>query len=217
MLCLRRRSLLSDPGTVVTEITLNHEFLMSSYNTASERALATIAVDMHGGTDLDVLVGGLGLGYTTRAVLDSPRVAKVTVVEFLPQVIEWMSAGLVPLSESLMGEERLTVRRGDVYAELAAPPRHRHDLVIIDVDHAPDENLHDQNTTFYTAAGLRGAAAHLAEEGVLAVWSYAESSPFADALRTVFTEVRVEPITIWNKLVNEEHTDWLFFARRPRD
>ena len=64
MLCLRRRELLSQPGTVVTEVTINHEFLMSSLNTDSEVALARRAIEWHGKDDLDVLVGGLGLGYT---------------------------------------------------------------------------------------------------------------------------------------------------------
>jgi hypothetical protein len=48
----------------------------------------------------------------------------------------------------------------------------------------------------------------------LAVWSYAEHSPFATALRTVFGDVRVEPVTVVNDLVDETQTDWLFFARR---
>ena len=61
-LILRRRTLLSKPGTVVTEISLDHEFLMSSHNTASERALSTVALEMHAGRELRVLVGGLGLG-----------------------------------------------------------------------------------------------------------------------------------------------------------
>ncbi|MEE9608776.1 MAG: spermidine synthase, partial [Myxococcota bacterium] len=64
MLVLRRRALLSKPGTVVTEITLDHEFLMSSYITVSERALSRIALETHKGGQLQVLVGGLGLGYT---------------------------------------------------------------------------------------------------------------------------------------------------------
>ena len=49
--------------------------------------------------------------------------------------------------------------------------------------------------------------------GVLAVWSYAESSPFADALEEVFDEVRIEPISHDNRLIDERQTDWLFFAR----
>ncbi len=54
-LCLRRRELLSDPGTVVTEVTLNHQFLMSSLHNDSERALARVALEMHTGRDLPAL------------------------------------------------------------------------------------------------------------------------------------------------------------------
>ncbi|HEY7770812.1 hypothetical protein [Longimicrobium sp.] len=212
-LCLRRRELLSRPGTVVTEVTLNHAFLMSSYNTASERALASVALQMHPGTDLRVLVGGLGLGYTANAALASPRVARVEVVEFLPQVIDWMEQGLFPLAAALTADPRFSTGAGDVYARLAAEPSDVWDLVLIDVDHAPDDQLSRTNDVFYRAEGLERASRHLAPGGILGVWSYAESSPFADALRTVFHEVRIEPVTFFNELIDEEVTDWLFFAR----
>ena len=75
-LCLRRRELLSQPGTIVTEVTLNHEFLMSSLYTDSERALANLALELHVGENLRVLVGGLGLGYTAREALLSDRVGR---------------------------------------------------------------------------------------------------------------------------------------------
>lgn len=212
-LCLRRRELLSAPGTVVTEVTLNHAFLMSSYNTASERALARVALEIHGGTGLRVLVGGLGLGYTAHAALASARVVKVEVVEFLPQVVEWLEGDLVPLSAELKGDARFTTVLGDVYTRLAAEPGERFDLILIDVDHAPDDQLSRTNDFFYTEEGLERARRHLADGGVLGVWSYAESSPFAQALRNVFPEVRIEPVTFFNRMINEETTDWLFFAR----
>jgi len=212
VLCLRRRELLSAPGTVVTEVTLDHEFLMSSYTTASERALATRALEMHSGRGLEVLVGGLGLGYTAREVLTSDRVGHVEVVGFLPQVIDWLDRGLVPLADELRGDPRFTVVCGDVYERLAAPAERQFDLVLIDVDHSPEERLAAAGS-FYTEEGLRSAKGHLAPGGVLAVWSYAESSSFADALRSVFGEVRVEPVTVANRLIGAEHTDWLFFAR----
>ena len=75
-LCLRRRELLSEPGTVVTEVTLNHEFLMSSYNTDSERAISNRSADIHGGCNLKALVGGFGLGYTARELLKDERIPK---------------------------------------------------------------------------------------------------------------------------------------------
>ncbi len=212
VLCLRRRELLCEPGTMVTEVTLNHEFLMSSYLTASERALSEIALQRHPGADLRVLVGGLGLGYTARAALESDRVAACEVVEYLPQVIGWLEQGLVPLSEELNADERLRVTQGDIYQRLAGPPQQTYDLILIDVDHSPDENLGTANSNFYTTAGLKLARHHLAEGGMLGVWSYAESSPFADAMRNVFPDVRIEPVTVFNELIREQQTDWLFFG-----
>lgn len=215
-LILRRRTLLSRPDTVVTEITLDHEFLMSSHITFSERALSRVALEMHTGEQLQVLVGGLGLGYTAREALDS-RVARVEVVEFVPAVIGWMKDGLVPLSSELTADRRVEIVEGDVFERLALPPEPedpRFDLILIDVDHSPAEHLDDAgNDGFYTPQGLRAARRHLAPGGVLGVWSYAESSPFVDGLREVFGEVRVEPVRYVNDLIEEDTTDWLFFAR----
>jgi spermidine synthase len=212
LLCLRRRELLSQPGTIVTEVTLNHEFLMSSLYTDSERALGRIAVQMHAGDGLQVLIGGLGLGYTARETLLSDRVARVEVVELLPQVMDWLAQGLVPLSSELCDEPRLVVVQDDVYRRLAGSPGQVYDVILIDVDHSPDERLGDESMSFYTTQGLRNARRHLADKGVLAVWSYAESSPFSNALRNVFAHVRVEPVNYDNQLIHEQRTDWLFFA-----
>ncbi|MCH9652329.1 MAG: spermidine synthase [Planctomycetes bacterium] len=213
ILCLRRRELLCEPGTIVTEVTLDHEFLMSSYLTASEKALSEIALKMHSASHLRVLVGGLGLGYTACTALESDRVSQCEVVEFLPQVINWLEQGLVPLSDKLNADNRLKVNQSDIYQQLASPPEQKHDLILIDVDHSPDENLDKANGKFYTADGLQRAKLHLEEDGILGVWSYAESSPFVDALHEVFREVRIEPVTIFNNLINVQQTDWLFFAR----
>lgn len=212
-LCLRRRELLSQPGTIVTEVTLNHEFLMSSLYTDSERELARLAIEMSLGDDLKVMVGGLGLGYTASRALQSNRIAQVEVVELLPQVIKWLEDGLVPLSQELNNESRLVVQQGDVYGRLVGPPACQFDLILIDVDHSPDERLGEENASFYSIPGLRAAKEHLAPNGVLAVWSYAECSPFSDALRTVFENVRVEPVTYLNQMIDEQRTDWLFFSQ----
>ncbi len=216
LLCLRRRELLSEPGTVVTEITLDHEFLMSSYNTDSERALSDTAAELHKGANLRVLVGGLGLGYTAHQILACERVADVQVVEFLPQVIQWLRDGLLPLSPQLGSEPRFSVVQGDVYARLAQAPDQKYDLILIDVDHSPEDRLDGDanapNKRFYTQAGLTDAKQHLAKGGILGIWSYAESSPFADALRNCFEQVHIQPVTFENTLIDEETTDWLFFA-----
>ena len=217
VLCLRRRELLSRPGTLVTDVTLDHELLMSSYLTHSERVLARGALDLHPGRELRVLVGGLGLGYTAHEVLAAggDRVARVEVVEYLPPVIDWVERGLVPLADALRADPRLAIARGDVYARLLQPPDpsdRAFDLVLIDVDHSPEEPLDSPNARFYTEEGLACARRHLAPGGVLGVWSSTEHAPFAAALRAVFAHVRVEPVTVENDLIDDEQTDWLFFA-----
>lgn len=224
-LCLRRRRLLADPGIVVTEVTLDHEFLMSSRNTASERALSSSALAMHGGADLEVLIGGLGLGYTAAEALASDRVARAEVVEFLPQVIEWLERGLVPLAHALKSDARLVVTQGDVYDMLASrSPQRKYDLILIDVDHSPDERLAAGTGAFYSVGGLERASGHLKPAGVFGVWTYAENDAFAAALRSVFAEVAIEPVACAVEQRSRHdrdgesarYTDWLYLAKTAR-
>ena len=213
LVCLRQRAIRGEPGAIATEITLDHQFLMSSANTASERALADRALALHGGSDLSVLVGGLGLGYTAHAVLASPRVARLEVVEYLEPVIGWLREGQLPLAAELTRDPRLAVVRGDVYARLAADPAQHWDAILIDVDHSPEEPLGHESESFYRAASLARARRHLAPGGVFGVWSYAESPRFADELARVFTEVSIEPVHFENRVLGDQETNWLYFAR----
>ncbi len=213
MICLWRGGLPSDPKTLVTEITLDHAFLMSSLFSASERAFAAKALEMHPKSGMKVLVGGLGLGHTADAALENERVARVDVVELLPEVIGWLDRGLVPLGAKLKADRRFSVTQGDVYRRLASPPIETYDLILVDVDHSPERPLDPASNSFYTDAGLDLAKAHLEPNGILGVWSYAESPAFADTLRRVFREVRVESVTAQNPKLDEEETNWLFLAR----
>ncbi len=205
--------MLGEPRTEVTEVILNGEFLMSSLITVSERALAEKALEMHPGRNLDVWVGGLGLGFTAREILRSERVARVEVVEILPQVLGWLERGLLPCSADIKSDPRCRVSEGDIFARILESPERRYDLILIDVDHSPEEVLGASSCSFYLEDGLRKAKEHLAPAGVLGVWSYAGNAPFEEALRKIFPEVRIEPINYLNDVVYEHVTDWLFLAR----
>jgi spermidine synthase len=213
LLALRRRPLPSDPDTLVTEITLDHRFLMSSHTVASERQLAELALELHGGTDLDVLVGGLGLGHTAHAALATGRAARVEVVELLPTVVRWLDQGLTPLGPELRADPRLSVVLDDVYARLAAAPTRRYDAILVDVDHSPDDPLGTWPNMFYAAPSLRRTREHLAPGGVLAVWSGSPSVEFVEALGRVFAEVTPVPVAFRNAIDELEETNWVFLAR----
>ena len=90
---LRRRRELS-LGVDVFEIMLGDEHLMSSLFTASEIALAELGLAALTGDKLDILVGGLGLGYTAKSVLEHDSVGSLLVVDMLEAVIDWHRAGL---------------------------------------------------------------------------------------------------------------------------
>jgi len=195
------------------ELSLDHEFLMSSATTASERALAERAIALHGGTALRALVGGLGLGATAHELLRSPRVASVRVIELLQPVLDWHARGVVPLARELRADARFVAERGDAYALLLGDPASHYDVILVDVDHSPEERLGPSSDSFYAAASLARAKRHLAPGCVLGVWSYAASPRFEAELRAVFSEVQVQRIAFANGLDAASETNWLYFAR----
>src|SRR5688500_17092290 len=93
-LILRRRRLASLEGREVFEIKLGESFLMSSLFTKVEIALAELGLAECETGELDVAVGGLGLGYTAVAALEHPAVRSVLVIEALSPVIGWHRGGL---------------------------------------------------------------------------------------------------------------------------
>ncbi len=153
-LMLRRRlepTLLVD----VFEVKLGDEFLMSSLFTAGEEALTQLGLAACRGDELDVVVGGLGLGYTARAALSDPRVRSLHVIDALAEVIEWHRRHLVPLGAELTDDPRCHLTHGDFFSLVAAgTPLHPagptcFDAILVDIDHSPRHLLHPDHASFY--------------------------------------------------------------------
>jgi len=211
---LRRRQVPTAEGSeTVTEVLVNGELLMSSKTTVSERALATRALAMHEGpTQLTVLVGGLGLGYTAEAALADPRVTRVEVVDLIPVLFDWLRDGHLPLSDALTSDARFATRQSNVYTDLLDGAG-AFDLILIDVDHAPKERLDESSAPFYTVEGQRRVAQRLKPGGVLGVWSAGDDDEFAAVLGEVYAHASTEHVT-WDDDFLGTLTDVLFFARR---
>jgi spermidine synthase len=177
VLSLRRRRHLGS-GLDIYEIKLGDAFLMSSLFTAAEIALARLGLAALARADLDVVVGGLGLGYTARAALENSSVRSLVVVDALAEVIEWHQQGLLPLGKQLTDDPRCRFVHGDFFAMSHAAdgfdpdsPGRRFDAVLVDIDHSPQNLLHPRHARLYQPEGLARLAGHLHPGGVFALWS----------------------------------------------
>jgi spermidine synthase len=205
----------------VYEVKLGDEFLMSSLFTVAEIELARLGLAEVPGADLDVVVGGLGLGHTARAVLKDPRVRSLVVVEALEEVIRWHERQLLPDAAALTSDSRTRLQTGDFFAMAdtdvgfnPVTPGRRFDAILVDIDHTPRHVLHPSHAAFYTPAGLRRLTRHLRPGGVFALWS---DDPPDDDFRTVLAEVfastEARVITFSNPLTGATSANTVYVAR----
>jgi spermidine synthase len=209
-LVLRRRTEVS-LGVEVYEVKLGDEFLMSSLFTGSEIALASRALTRLTAPSIDVVVAGLGLGYTARAVLEHSVVRSLLVVEALKDVIDWHLTGLVPLGAELTSDSRCRFVNADFFAMAdsddidSASPGRRFDAILVDIDHSPRHVLRPANATLYTRHGLKRLARHLQPGGVFGLWSNdPPDSAFQAELDAVFALAEAHIVKFPNPLLGRE-------------
>ncbi|HEY3559921.1 MAG TPA: hypothetical protein VGL05_20770 [Kribbella sp.] len=186
-LVLRRRD---DDGAL--ELRVNGVFVMDDRETSSEELLASVALEAVEHPDR-VLVGGLGLGYTVRALLGDDRLGQVIVAEIEPELVSWMRAGLVP---SVLDDPRVGVVVGDVRSVVAELPDASVDAILLDVDNGPDFLVYNENSAVYTSGFLTTCSRKLRSAGVLTVWSSSASPSLESAVKAVFGSCAVMPVPV---------------------
>ncbi|HEU0102527.1 MAG TPA: spermidine synthase [Mycobacteriales bacterium] len=201
----------------VYEVKLGDEFLMSSLFTVAEVELARLGLAAVHGAGLDVVVGGLGLGYTARAALTDPRVRSLHVVEALDAVIGWQRDEVLPYAAELTGDPRTCLVHGDFFALVAAPPAPglpaRWHAALVDIDHTPSHLLHPGSAGFYSPAGLRRLAARLHPGGVFALWSDAPPDDgFLAVLDEVFARSAAHVVPFDNPLTGGRSANTVYVA-----
>lgn len=216
-LILRRRTETLWQNKVVFEVKLGDDFLMSSLFTNGERELARLGLaELRG--ELDVVVGGLGLGYTAAAALENRRVRRLLVIDLFGEVIEWHRRKLVPLGEILAADQRCELRQGDFF-ELAKTGfdvrdrQRKFDAVLLDIDHSPEHFLDEKNRSFYAAEGLAAVRKQIKENGVFAVWSNEPpDAKFTEHLTSVFGAAAAHTVEFANPYTDSTAINSVYVA-----
>ena len=174
-------------------IRLGTNELMNSRLFSSEEALARLAHERLRTGRPQMLIGGLGMGFTLRAALAllGPE-ARVTVAELVPKVVAWARGPLAEIFAGSLEDPRVAIHQGDVGEAMR---RGKWDAILLDVDNGPEGLTVEANDALYSYAGLGIARAALKPGGVLAVWSSGPDRGFTARLRQsgfAVEEVRVK-------------------------
>jgi spermidine synthase len=203
---------LSRTGDLFT-IRVHDTELMSSGAHESEDALAKLAcAKLTGVPEPVVLIGGLGMGFTLAAALQSlgPK-ARVVVAELIPAVVEWNRGPLSHLAGHPLKDPRASVKIQDIALSLQTE-QEEYDAILLDVDNGPEGLTRDSNNWLYSPDGLTAAYTALRPGGVLAVWSSTPEKSFAMRLRKMGFET--EEVRISSSSHDDRHVIWLG-VRRP--
>lgn len=178
-------------------IRVDGRILMCNRTHDSEEELAEHAI-ARADDPRTVLVGGLGLGYTLRAVLDLvPAEAEVTVAELVPELVAWNHKYLGQLTDHPLEDPRSRVVVGDVFDTIKRSPR-AFDVILLDVDNGPQALAQAKNQRLYGDAGVRACRAALRPSGVLAVWSSGPNARYARRLEGFGFDVEVLRVSAHN-------------------
>ena len=221
-LMLRRRRTSQTGDIDIYEIKLGDDYLMTSLFHEAEDQLAILGLKATQGTSLDIVVGGLGLGYTAVAALKDPRIETLTIIEYLDAIIDWHKSNLVPMGEVLNNDSRCQVIHDDFFAlskdsKKNFNPKHpqsKHDAILLDIDHTPTNVLHQTNTHFYTKDGLTELATHLKPGGTFAMWAdgHPEDS-FVEQLKQVFDSANGHTVEFGNHITGNTTVGAVYVAK----
>ncbi len=226
---LRRRSEPRLNGKILYEVKLNDDFLMSSLFTEAEIQLARLGLaalrsnrgrNFNSDPYLDIIVSGLGLGYTAVAALEDPSVKSLRVIDVMEPVIDWHQRGLVPLGEKLTSDPRCTLVHADFFEVATSsggfdpsdPDRLVH-AVLLDIDHSPSHWLNSGNSIFYTESALTKMAEKIHPGGVFGLWSNdPPEDEFTNLLDSVFESTESHIVTFPNPYTGGESTNTVYLA-----
>lgn len=184
--------------------------LMNSRLSGSEEAMASLSwARISDRSHAQMLIGGLGMGFTLRAALaELPQTAKITVAELMPSVLAWAKGPMAAIFDGCLDDPRVRIKIDDV-RNVIRSAKGTYDAILLDVDNGPDGLTVETNDALYSMSGLAAAKAALRPGGVLAIWASAPDRAFTHRLQRAGFRVEEERVKANRKSRGSRHVIWL--------
>jgi spermidine synthase len=179
-------------------IMIGSQVLMNSLANRSEVVLGQLGCGhLKESENPRILVGGLGMGFTLKAVLDClPPTAQVILAELNPTVLEWCRGPLADLTGNAIDDPRVTVEIGDVARRIRRSAvdggESRFDAIILDLYRGPHAKTHHSDDPLYGSRAIENMRAALKPCGVVAVWGEIYDEAFDKRLRSAGFTVTID-------------------------
>lgn len=219
---LRKRTEPRLDNVLIYEVKLGDEFLMSSLFVEAEEQLSKLGLQRlkqnghH--SELNVVVGGLGLGYTALTAVHDPDVTRLRTIDVMKPVIRWHQQGLLPIGDELATNPKSELVHGDFFAiaiddEIGVLEETQVHAILLDIDHSPSHWLNEGNSSFYNQASLRKMKSKIVAGGVFGLWSNEQPDPeFTKLLNQVFRDTEEHVVSFPNPYSGGESINSVYIA-----
>jgi len=219
---LRKRTEPRLDNVLIYEVKLGDEFLMSSLFVEAEEQLSKLGLrrlKQNGHTvDLNVVVGGLGLGYTALTAVSDSAVGRLRTIDVMKPVISWHQRGLLPIGNELAVNPKSELIHGDFFAiatdnQVGVLEETKVHAILLDIDHSPSHWLNQGNSAFYNRESLLKMKSKIVEGGVFGLWSNERPDPeFTKLLNQVFVDTHEHVVSFPNPYSGGESINSVYIA-----
>jgi len=206
-LCLWK---IEDENKIDYEIIINDVFIMSTYNRLSSQLLVRKSIEkVEYKEKLNILIGGLGMGFSVQEACSFPHVSQIDVIEIEPTIIEWNRSYFADYNRHCLDDKRVHLSVDDFY-DYVVKTKKKHDIIIMDIDNPPQLLVQESNQRAYLPSFFAQIKGRLKPNGIFSLWSGEKNDDLKAKIEEVFSHCWVEEVK--EEYQNREMSYYIYLA-----
>ncbi len=183
------------------EIIASGVFLMSTASGESEKEMVRLAIEqLKDKKIINVLIGGLGVGYSVMEALEHDKVKFVEIVEIEEAIIKWNEKYFSSYNNNVIFDSRVNVFHNDLLNFVEDYRINENfDLIVLDVDNGPDWLVREENKALYGSRGLQILKEAITPGGIIVAWSATKNTSFKKEMKSVFSKAYIHELELFDQ------------------